>query len=161
MTQKFRPYHRQRARRFVIQTLYGLEMTSGYYRDAINEMLANDAMRSQMSKIDVPFFTEAVETISKISEELDSSFTPYLTDRELHEVSPIELVILRLGAYELLHRLDVPYKVVINESLELAKMFGADEAHKFVNSVMDKLALDARKAEIGSVNRTASSDEVE
>ena len=147
MTEKFRPFNRHRARKFAVQTLYGALMTGADYRDAINEMLANEAMQDQRSKVDIPFFTEAVEAITIQSEALDSAFEPHLIERALHEVSPIELVILRLGAYELLHRLDVPYKVVINESVELAKSFGGEEAHKFVNGVMDRLALQLRKDE--------------
>lgn len=68
-------------------------------------------------------------------------------DRPIEEVDPIELAIVRLGAYELKHRLDVPYRVVINEGIELAKRFGGTDGHKFVNSVLDKLSRRLRLAE--------------
>jgi N utilization substance protein B len=78
--------------------------------------------------------------------ELDELLTPYL-DRRVEELSQIEKAILRLGAYELKERLDVPYRVVINEGIELAKVFGADDSFKYVNGVLDKLARKLRYQE--------------
>jgi len=69
-------------------------------------------------------------------------------DRPIHEVDPIETAILRLACYELAHRPDVPYRVVINEAIELAKSFGAESGHKFVNGILDKVAVIARADEI-------------
>jgi N utilization substance protein B len=71
----------------------------------------------------------------------------------INEVDPVELAIVRLGAYELKHRLDVPYKVVINEGIEMAKRFGGTDGHKFVNSVLDKLSGRLRLAETRSRSR--------
>ena len=79
--------------------------------------------------------------------ELDEKLTPCL-DRSIESVDPVERAILRLGAYELINRLEVPYRVVINEAVELAKVFGAEQGHKYVNGVLDKLAHQVRKAEI-------------
>ena len=84
--------------------------------------------------------------------ELDKLIEPFL-DRPINEVDPVELAIIRLGAYELKHRLDVPYKVVINEGIEMAKRFGGTEGHKFVNSVLDKLSGRLRLAETRSRSR--------
>ncbi|MEE3191047.1 MAG: transcription antitermination factor NusB, partial [Pseudomonadota bacterium] len=78
---------------------------------------------------------------------LDEKIQPFL-DRRIDELTPVELAILRLGAFEMCHRIDVPYKVVINEAIELAKTFGATDGHKYVNGVLDKLAQRERMVEI-------------
>lgn len=84
--------------------------------------------------------------------ELDESFAPFLSI-PLEELDPVELAILRLSAWELTSRVDVPYKVVINEGIELAKVFGATDGHKFVNGVLDKLAPVLRAAEVKAAKR--------
>ena len=77
---------------------------------------------------------------------IDEALQPAL-DRKVAELSQVEKVILRIGAYELIHRLDVPYRVVLNEGIELAKLFGADDSFKYVNGVLDKLARKFRRLE--------------
>ena len=72
-----------------------------------------------------------------------------ILERDIGEVNPVELAVIRLACYELESRIDVPYKVVINEALELTKTFGAQDGHKFVNGVLDKLAKQLRTSEIG------------
>ena len=84
--------------------------------------------------------------------ELDGAFAGFL-DRPLEELDPVELAILRLSTYELRHRVDVPYRVVINEGIELAKIFGATDGHKFVNGILDKLAPNLRAAEVRANKR--------
>lgn len=84
--------------------------------------------------------------------ELDGAFAPLL-DRPLEEIDPVELAILRLSTYELKNRVDVPYKVVINEGIELAKVFGATDGHKFVNGILDKLAPTLRATEVSANKR--------
>ena len=79
--------------------------------------------------------------------ELDVALAPYL-DRAIKSVDPVERAVLRLGAYELAHHPEVPYRVVINEAVELAKLFGAEEGHKYVNGVLYKLAKRLRSAEM-------------
>ena len=79
---------------------------------------------------------------------LQSAYAPYL-DRKPAEVSPIEKSILTIGAWELLHAPDVPFRVAINEAVELAKAYGGTDGHKYVNGVLDKLAANARAAEVG------------
>jgi N utilization substance protein B len=71
-------------------------------------------------------------------------------ERSMDEVDPVERAILRLSAYELMRRPDIPYRVVINEAIELTKKFGADQAHRFVNGVLDKAVQDLRKLETGN-----------
>ena len=83
--------------------------------------------------------------------EIDALFEPLL-DRPLEEIDPVELSILRLSTYELRNRIDVPYRVVINEGIELAKVFGATDGHKFVNGVLDKLAPTLRADEVRDFN---------
>jgi len=81
-----------------------------------------------------------------------AALTPHL-DRKPSELSPVERAILVIGAWELERRADIPYKVVINEAVELAKVFGGTDGHRFVNGVLDKLAADARAAEIAALHR--------
>ncbi|MGH8173350.1 MAG: transcription antitermination factor NusB, partial [Rhodanobacteraceae bacterium] len=80
-----------------------------------------------------------VRGVEKNCAELDAALVPYL-DREIDRVDPIERAALRIGAYELRYRVDVPYRVVINEAVEVSKRFGADFGHTYVNGVLDKLA---------------------
>ena len=75
-----------------------------------------------------------------------------LLDRKLDDLGPIERALLRMGMYELTHRIDVPYKVVINEEVALAKKFGATDSHKYVNGVLDKAARQLRKVEIDAAS---------
>ena len=74
-------------------------------------------------------------------------------DRDIKELDPIELAVLRIGVYELLKRIDVPYRVVINEAIEMAKSFGATDGHKYVNGILDKLAPRLRKAEVSAARK--------
>ncbi|MEP4467830.1 transcription antitermination factor NusB, partial [Marinobacter alexandrii] len=99
-----------------------------------------------MAKVYLLYFRDLLRGVHREQVDLDQLLEPYL-DRPLQEVDAIELAIVRLGAYELKHRLDVPYKVVINEGIEMAKRFGGTEGHKFVNSVLDKLSRRLRLAE--------------
>ena len=80
-------------------------------------------------------------------EEIDTHISP-LISRPLAEVDPVELAVLRLGTYELLYHPEVPYRVVINEAVELVKMFGADQGYRFVNGIMDRLAASLRTVEV-------------
>ena len=101
---------------------------------------------NDMSKVDLLYFRDLLRGVHREQGELDKLIEPFL-DRPIKEVDPVELAIVRLGAYELKHRLDVPYKVVINEGIEMAKRFGGTEGHKFVNSILDKLSGRLRLAE--------------
>jgi N utilization substance protein B len=99
-----------------------------------------------MSKVDSAYFRDLLRGVHREQEELDRLLEPFL-ERPIHEVDAIELAIVRLGTYELKYRLDVPYRVVINEGIEMAKKFGGTEGHKFVNSLLDKLGHRLRLAE--------------
>ena len=100
-----------------------------------------------MKKVDDDYFEELVKQINGNLKELDEHIEPLL-ERELDEIDLVEKAVLRLGTYELERRMDVPYKVVINEAVELAKTFGAEEGYRFVNGIMDKLAEKLRSTEV-------------
>lgn len=139
---KPKPYARRQARRALVQAIYQWQMT-----DADTQTLANDFVeRGSLEKADRPFFDELLKHVVEHSDDLDAAFVELL-DRELKSLDQVELAILRLGTYELVHRIDVPYRVVLDEYIELAKTFGAEDSHKYVNGVLDKLARSVRPAE--------------
>jgi len=125
-----------------VQALYQWQV-SDYPVNAIEAQYRAD----NVGKIDWDYFHELFTGIASSVEELDKSFTPFL-DREIKQLNPVELAILRLGAFELSKRIDIPYRVVINEAIELAKKYGATESHKYINGVLDKLARESRQVEI-------------
>lgn len=96
-------------------------------------------VRSRYGWVDKPYFRKLFRQTIENIETVDFSISPYI-DRAFDELDPIETAILRLAVYELRFELDVPYKVVINEAIEVAKVFGADESHKYINGVLDKIA---------------------
>jgi len=145
MAQDFgiKPAARRKARRFAMQALYEWHISG----NAVHEIEARYRVENDMHKVDLQYFHELVKNISQQAAELDEALIPCLDRRELRQLDPVELATLRIGAYEILHRLDVPYKVVINEGIELAKTFGATESHKYVNGVLDQLARKVRTVE--------------
>lgn len=137
-----RPAQRRRARILALQALYQRHMAKA----EVSQIEAEFSVDNDMSRVDSAYFRDLLRGTVREQETLDGLLAPLL-DRPLKELDPIELVILRLGAYELQHRIDVPYRVVINEGIELAKRFGGTEGHKYVNSILDKLAPRLRSAE--------------
>jgi len=133
---------RRRARALAMQGLYQRHFSKSSITDIESEFIVDN----DMSKVDAAYFRDLLRGVHREQAELDRLLEPFL-DRPIHEVDAIELAIVRLGAYELKHRLDVPYKVVINEGIEMAKRFGGTEGHKFVNSLLDKLSHRLRLAE--------------
>ncbi|MDX1490292.1 MAG: transcription antitermination factor NusB [Pseudohongiellaceae bacterium] len=134
---------RQKARRMVLQALYQWQLASASVADIQAEFRAY-----YLGKIDWEYFHEVFPGIVAKVDELDEAITPLL-DRQLDDLDPVELSLLRFGMYELLHRIDIPYKVVINESVELARVFGATDGHKYINGILDKAARNIRTLEIG------------
>lgn len=134
---------RRRARVMAMQGLYQRHFS----KSAISDIEAEFMVDNDMSKVDLLYFRDLLRGTSREQPELDRLIEPFL-DRPLQEVDPVEMAIVRLGAYELKFRLDVPYKVVINEGIEMAKRFGGTEGHRFVNSLLDKLSRRLRLAEI-------------
>jgi len=132
---------RQKARRMLLQALYQWEMA----RAPVNDILAEFLVYYQ-GKIDREFFKQVFPEVVAHVSELDAMMEPML-DRELKSLDPIEISLLRLGLYELAHRIDVPYKVVINEAVELAKVFGATDGYKYINGVLDRASKQLRALE--------------
>ncbi|MGB0664554.1 MAG: transcription antitermination factor NusB [Pontibacterium sp.] len=136
---------RRSARSFALQALYQWQLTG----HTMNEVEAQFRLDQDMAGCDLVMFGELLHGVNRHKDDLDRSFEPFL-DRSLSELDPVELSVLRIGAFELKHRLNVPYRVAINESVELAKIYGATESHRYVNGVLDKLAQRARREEIAA-----------
>ena len=134
--------NRRRARALAVQGLYQRHFS----KSSITDIEAEFIVDNDMSKVDSAYFRDLLRGVHREQEELDRLLEPFL-ERPIHEVDAIELAIVRLGTYELKYRLDVPYRVVINEGIEMAKKFGGTEGHKFVNSLLDKLSHRLRLAE--------------
>jgi N utilization substance protein B len=128
-----------------MQALYQWQMTGQDIQDVVNQFLTTQ----DVSRADIEYFRELLSKIPGEVDQLDAALSPFM-ERSMDEVDPVERAILRLSAYELMRRPDSPYRVVINEALELTKKFGADQAHRFVNGVLDKAVQDLRKLETGN-----------
>ena len=145
MTQKSKKNNfkaKQRARRFAMQAIYHWHLTQENCSAIQSKFLAQEEMVS----VDTAYFLLLVQGVLKDQEALDKHLQQFL-DRPLRELGLVELAILRLGVYELLECLEVPSKVVLNESIELAKMFGATDSYKYINGILDLLAKKNRSLE--------------
>jgi|SRR5690554_2695090 len=140
---KATPAARRKARHYAVQALYQWQLAGADLITIEAEFRADN----DMSKVDGEYFHDVLHGIPREKKSLDDKISPLL-DRRLDEMTPVELAIVRLGAYEMIYRIDVPYKVVINEAIELTKKFGATDGHKFINGVLDKLAQRERQVEI-------------
>ena len=127
--------NRHNARKAVVQALYQWDLTK---QDA-DDIETQFAQIHDLQNVDRAFLRDALRQIPKTQATLESLISPHI-DRDFLALDPVERAILRLGAYELHTRSDIPTKVVLNEMIELAKVFGSDHSYKFVNGVMDKLA---------------------
>ena len=136
------PASRSKARRFVLQALYQMHMNGGTAVD----VFAQFSIDHDMKKVDTVYLRELLLGIDSSRSELLGLIETKL-ERELAELDPIETAALLIGAYELSKRIDLAYRVAINEGVELAKQFGGSESHKLVNSVLDGLAKELREAE--------------
>ena len=138
------PQHaKRRARRSAMQALYQWQASMQNLGDIEQQFLADQ----DMSKVDTQYFHELLHRIPACLDELDEVLTP-LVDRPLNEIDPVERAILRIGIFELEHRPDIPYRVVLNEAIQLAKQFGATDGHKYINGILDKAAQTSRAPEI-------------
>jgi N utilization substance protein B len=136
------PAARSRARRRAVQALYAWELGGNSMRKVIDDL----RHEQDMQIADLEYFEDLLRGVEAHCAELDAGLTPFL-DRDIERVDPIERAVLRLSAYELKHRLDVPFRVVLNEAVEVAKRFGSEQGHTYVNGVLDKLARQWRVAE--------------
>lgn len=141
---KFSPATRRKARHYAMQALYKWHMT-GTQPHLIEAEFRTDY---DMAHVDTEYFHLLVSAIPKSVEEIDEQYYPYLQERNVEELDPITKALLRIGTFELCQRVDVPYKVVINEAVSLGKKFGANESYKFINGVLDRLAAVVREAEV-------------
>jgi transcription antitermination protein NusB len=127
---------RRRARECAVQAIYSWQVSRNNLADVETSFIAEQDMKG----VDAKYFRELLNGVAKNTAELDDKMAPYLTERSVEELGQVELAILRIALYELMKRHDVPYKVVINEAIDLTKTFGAEDSHKFVNGVLDKIA---------------------
>lgn len=139
---------RSRARRCIVQALYQWQLTN-HDTSAIDPQFFIDESEGE---IDRKFFDTVLKEIIERVDTLDELLIPLL-DRPLAEVDPVERAVLRLGACELRYHPEIPFRVVINEAVESAKMFGAHHGHKYVNGILDKLAERLRAEEVAVVDR--------
>jgi transcription antitermination protein NusB len=136
---------RVRARRCAVQALYQWQIAGQDPRDILTEFVAE----RELVKVDMDYFTVLVSEIPAQFDQLQADLQCRL-DREWKKLDPVERSILLIGAYEMRNCPEIPYRVVINEGVELCKMFGTVEGHRYVNGVLDKLARDQRTPEIAA-----------
>jgi transcription antitermination protein NusB len=144
----FNPALRHKARHYAMQALYQWQIS----HNALQQIEMQFRNEYDFSQVDLEFFQELLHQIPAQLKDLDALIEPHL-DRPLKDITPIELALLRMGAFELSQRIDVPYKVAINEGVSLAKKFGAAESHKYINGILDKLAKQLRSVEIAAAKR--------
>jgi N utilization substance protein B len=132
------------ARKLAMQALYQWQLTQQSAAEIGKQFLESE----ESAGVDREHFEELVVKSIAQHEELETALAPYL-DRPLDQLDPVETAILLIGMYELRERLDIPYRVVINEAVDLCKRFGATDAHKYVNAVLDRAARELRAAEKG------------
>jgi N utilization substance protein B len=143
-----RSSQRRRSRELVLQGLYQRQLSGNAQRDVRDDLAASPGFL----RADQPYFDEVWTGIGDDYDTLLAALAPYL-DRKPAELSPIERAILVIGAWELKRRVEIPYRVVINEAVELAKSYGGTDGHRYVNGVLDKLAAELRAAEITATRR--------
>ncbi|MCG6118948.1 MAG: transcription antitermination factor NusB [Aquimonas sp.] len=127
------PSARSRARRRALQAVYAWQMSGS----SMTKVLEQFRDEQDMDIADLQYFEELLRGLDANLAEVDEALTPFL-DRPMDLVDPIERGVLRLAVFELLHRLDVPYRVVINEAIEIAKRFGSEHGHTYINGVLDR-----------------------
>ena len=132
---------RRRAREFALQGLYQWQLAKGEPATIAGEL----AQARGYDKLDAGYFQQLLHGVIAAAPQLEAELTPCL-DRKFAQLSPVERAILLIAGYELAHRSDVPFRVVINEAVELAKTYGGTDGYKFVNGVLDKLAPRLRPA---------------
>ncbi len=137
-----RPGARSLARKLALQALYRWQLNEGPWQDLVNEFADADGM----ARADHEYFTELVRGVCDARAQLDATLAGWM-DRPAQQLDPIEHAVLLIAAHELTCRPEVPYRVVINEAVGLAKRFGATDGHKFINAVLDRAARTLRPLE--------------
>lgn len=131
---------RTQTRIYAMEVLYQWLHTASEVDDIISRY-------QEKPRADAEYLVKLVKGCLSKRREIDQAIQPFLEERSLEEISQIEYAILLVGAFELMNQFDVPYRVVINEAINLAKQYGAVDSHKFVNSVLDRLAKSVRGIE--------------
>ncbi len=139
---------RRKAREMMVQALYQWGMAG----QNISAIEAQFYAENDPEKVDQDYFREALRTITMKVDEIDEAIRPH-ADRDMDELDPVSLALLRLGTFEFAHRPDVPFKVVINEGVNLAKRFGPTDSDKYINGVLDKIAPILRKTEVEAIRK--------
>ena len=143
MTDKYRFEPRRRARRRALQAIYQWQMTG----QAAGEILQQFREAQDMSRVDEEHFERLVRGISSKQETLDEALQPHL-DRPISQLDQMERAVLRIGAFELLHCPEMPFRVVLNECVDLSHRFGSEQGHAYINAVLDKAARSWRSDEL-------------
>lgn len=147
-SKKTKPKSRRRmAREFVLQGLYQWRLAGGTASFIEQQLRESERFRL----IDAKHFTRLLQGVLEQVETLQAQIQPHL-DRPLHELSPVESAILLLSTFELMHHPEIPYRAIINEAIELARTYGGSEGYKYVNGVLDKLAVQLRAVEVTAQN---------
>ena len=128
-----KPSPRRKARELAVQAVYSWQLS----QNSVTDIEANFLTDNSARRFDIAYFQQLLSGVTANVSSIDEAISPHV-DRPLDDVDHVEKAILRVAIYELKDCLDVPYKVVINEAIELAKSFAADDSHKFVNGVLDK-----------------------
>lgn len=134
---------RNKARQAAVQALYQWQLTEQPPEEIERHFLDDH----ELHDVDLAYFHQLVREVPRHLHELDDHLLPYV-DRAIDDIDPVERAILRISTYEFEFQPEIPYKVVLNEAVELAKIFGAEHGYKFVNAVLDKVALKLRPREI-------------
>jgi N utilization substance protein B len=134
---------RTNARKAAVQALYQWQMTGQNLNEIERQFLEEERLKDAQKS----YFTELFHGVPKNLELIDQALSEFV-DRPVDSIDPVERAILRIGVYELSHRLDMPYRVILNEGINLAKHFGADGSHRYVNGILDKVAQQKRAEEI-------------
>ena len=132
------------ARKLAMQALYQWQLTGQSAADINLQFLGSE----DSANADREYFTELLKGCVAASERIGQAIAPFV-DRPLDQLDPVETAILMIGMYELRDRVEIPYRVVINEAVDLCKRFGATDAHKYINAVLDRAAREIRAAERG------------
>jgi N utilization substance protein B len=140
---------RRRARELAVQGLYEWRVGGQEFAAIEAHLAEHEGFRDEFKRADRALFETLLRGTLRTRDELFALIAPFV-DRDVADLSPIETSVLLLGTYELLHQPETPYRVIINEAIELAKTFGGTDGHKYVNGVLDKLAPKLRAAEVAA-----------
>lgn len=143
---QYSPNARIRARRTAVQACYQWLINQQPVAAVIKEF---ESDRAELKKADKEYFNDLMEGMTRCAGEIDDAITPLL-DRPLAEVNTVEHAILMLAMYELIHHPELPWRVVVNEAVDLARMFGAEQSYKYINGVLDRAAHQIRASEIAT-----------